>query len=100
MKGKNITCTLPVSLYEAVLGAEIEIPTATGKVVMKLQPLTQPGRVYRLKGLGIADGDQLVTVEVNMPQTLTKEQVQLFQKIKEASNDANPRGALIFNHLN
>jgi DnaJ-class molecular chaperone len=98
LEGKNITCTLPVSLYEAVLGAEIEIPTATGKVVMKLQPLTQPGRVYRLKGLGIADGDQLVTVEVNMPQTLTKEQVQLFQKIKEASNDANPRGALIFNH--
>ncbi len=98
IEGKNITCTLPTSLYEAVLGAEIEIPTATGKVVMKIQPLTQSGRVYRLKGLGLAGGDQLVTIDVLMPQVLTKEQVELFQKIKEKAGDSDPRGALILSH--
>ncbi len=98
VEDKNITCTLPVSLYEAILGAEIEIPTATGKVVMKLQPLTQLDRVYRLKGLGIAGGDQLVAIEIIMPQSLTKEQVELFQKIKDKAGDSNPRGALIFSH--
>jgi len=96
--GKNICCILPVSLYEAVLGAEIEVPTATGKVVMKLQPLTQSGRIYRLKGLGLSGGDQLVTIEIIMPQMLTKEQVALFQKIKEKAGDSNPRGDLIFSH--
>ena len=54
MLGRDITCTIPVSIYEAILGAEIEAPTATGKVVLKIQPLTQPGRVYRLKGMGLA----------------------------------------------
>jgi curved DNA-binding protein len=88
--GKNLTCTVPVSLYEAVLGTEIEVPTATGKVLMKLQPLTSPGKVYRLRGLGLAGGDQLVTIEVTMPQKLTKEQSQLFYKIKALSEDIIP----------
>jgi DnaJ-class molecular chaperone len=85
--GKNIVCTLVVSLYEAVLGTEVEVPTATGKVLMKLHPLTPPGKIYRLRGLGLAGGDQLVTIEVTMPQKLTKEQSQLFYKIKAIADD-------------
>jgi len=80
--GNNLTCTISVPLYDAILGSEIEVPVATGKVMMKLQPLTQSGKIYRLRGLGLAGGDQLVIVEVAMPQKLTKEQVQLFHKIK------------------
>ena len=80
--GKNIVCTVPVPLYDAVLGTELEIPTATGKVVMKLQPLTPSGKVYRLKGLGLPGGDQMVTIHIVMPEKLTKEQSQLFHKIK------------------
>ena len=45
--GRDVTLTVPVTIYEALLGAEIEVPCATGKVVMKIQPLTQSGRVYR-----------------------------------------------------
>jgi len=48
--------------------SEIEVPCATGKVVMKIQPLTQSGRVYRLKGLGLAGADQLVTIDVQIPK--------------------------------
>lgn len=89
--GRDITINVPVTLYEAMLGAEIEIPTATGRVVMKIQPLTQPGRVYRLKGLGLAGADQLVTVDVIIPQQITPEEIKLFQKLKELSKEANPR---------
>jgi DnaJ-class molecular chaperone len=94
VSGKDITVTLPITLYESVLGAEIEVPTATGKGLMKIQPLTQPGRVYRLKGLGLAGGDQLVTIEVAIPQQLSAEEVKLFQKLKEQSKMPNPRESI------
>ena len=89
VEGKNITYSIPVTLYDAVLGAEVEVPTINGKVIMKIQPLTQFDRVYRLKGLGIDNGDQLVTIEVVMPQTLNKKQVQLFRQIKEIAEQSN-----------
>jgi DnaJ-class molecular chaperone len=92
--GRDVTCTVPVTIYEAVLGAEIEAPTATGRVVMKIQPLTQPGRVYRLKGLGLAGADQLVTIDIVMPQNLSGEEVALFRKLKELSKEPNPREAM------
>jgi curved DNA-binding protein len=96
--GRDIAVNVPVTLYEAMLGAEIEIPTATGRVVMKIQPLTQPGRVYRLKGLGLAGADQLVTIDVLIPQQLTAEEVVLFRKLKELSRDGgNPRESLFTN---
>lgn len=92
--GRDIVCTVPVTIYEAMLGADIEVPSATGRVVMKIQPLTQPGRVYRLKGLGLAGADQLVTTEVVIPQQLTGEEVALFRKLKEISREPNPRDAI------
>jgi DnaJ-class molecular chaperone len=89
--GNDLQCTVPVLLYEAVLGAEIEVPTATGKVVMKIQPLSQPGRIYRLKGLGLGGGDQLVKIEVLIPQKISGEEIALFKKLKEMCKDPNPR---------
>lgn len=95
--GRDVSVNVPVTLYEAMLGAEIEIPTATGRVVMKIQPLTQPGRVYRLKGLGLAGADQLVTIDVLIPQQLTAEEVVLFRKLKDLSKERNPRESLFTN---
>ncbi len=96
--GRDIAVNVPITLYEAMLGAEIEIPTATGRVVMKIQPLTQPGRVYRLKGLGLAGADQLVTIDVLIPQQLTSEEVVLFRKLKDlAKENHNPRESLFTN---
>jgi curved DNA-binding protein len=92
--GRDITCTVPISIYEAVLGGEVEVPTATGKVIMKVQPRTQSGRVYRLKGLGLAGADQLVTVDVVTPQNLSDEEVELYRKLKSMSQDPNPRESL------
>jgi DnaJ-class molecular chaperone len=92
--GRDIICTIPVTIYEAVLGAEIEVPTATGKVFMKIQPRTQAGRVYRLKGMGLAGADELVTVEVQTPQQLSDDEVELYSRLKEKSKDPNPRESL------
>jgi DnaJ-class molecular chaperone len=58
---------------------------------MKIQPLTQPGRVYRLKGLGLAGADQLVTVDVIIPQQISADEIKLFQKLRELSKEPNPR---------
>jgi len=92
--GRDVTLTVPVTIYEALLGAEIEVPCATGKVVMRIVALTQSGRVYRLKGLGLAGADQLVTIEVVIPQHLTVEEVNSFRKLKELSKEPNPRANL------
>ncbi len=91
LKGNDICCTVPVTLYEAILGADIEVPTATGKVVMKIQPMTQPGQVYRLKGLGLAGADELITVDILIPKNLSSEEIALFQQLKAAAGDQNPR---------
>jgi molecular chaperone DnaJ len=91
LSGKDVTCTAPVNVYEALLGAEIEVPTTTGKVMMKIQPLTQPGRVYRLKGLGLAGADQLVTIEVVLPQSLSTEELAHYRKLRELYKEPNPR---------
>jgi DnaJ-class molecular chaperone len=92
--GRDVTCTVPVTIYEAMLGSEIDVPSATGRVVMKIQPLTQSGRVYRLKGLGLAGADQLVTTEVVIPQQLSGEEVALYRRLKELSKEPNPRDAI------
>lgn len=93
--GSDLHITVPVTIYEAVLGGEIEVPTATGKVTMKIQPLSQQGRVYRLKGLGLAGGDFLVTLEVLVPKTLSTEEVVLFRKLSENSSQSNPRTEML-----
>ena len=92
VEGKNITYTMPVSLYEAILGAEVSVPTATGKVVMNLKPLTQAGCIYKLKGLGIAGGDQLVSIDVAMPQALNQEQIQLFRHLAQIAGETSLPG--------
>ncbi len=92
--GRDITCTVPVTIYEAVLGAEVEVPTATGKVIMRVQPKTQTGQVYRLKGLGLAGADQLVTVEIVTPQQLSDDELAMYRRLKELSRDPNPRESL------
>ncbi|MBX9688524.1 MAG: DnaJ domain-containing protein [Candidatus Obscuribacterales bacterium] len=89
--GKDISCTVPVTIYEAILGGEIEAPTPTGRVVMKIQPLTQRGRVYRLKGLGLAGGDLMVSIEVLVPSQLHADEVELFRKLQLVSSQPNPR---------
>lgn len=94
VQGKDVKCVVPVTIYEAMLGAEVQIPTPTGRVSMKIQPLTQQGRMYRLKGLGLAGADMLVVVDVVIPKKLNPDEVKLYRRLQEMSGEPNPRKAM------
>jgi len=102
-EGTSVLLEMPVSIAQAVLGAEIEVPTLDGKVKYSIPEGTQPGTVFRLRGKGIANlrtgtrGDQYVTVSVYIPKNLTAEQRELLIKFDESlGNKANLKGHKIF----
>jgi DnaJ-class molecular chaperone len=72
-EGDNLRLDLPVSLDEAVNGAKVKVPTAEGPVMLTVAPGSSSGKVLRLKGRGFSRkdgtrGDQLVTLEVQLPE--------------------------------
>ncbi len=71
--GDNLRLDLPISLDEAVNGAKVKVPTAEGAVMLTVAPGTSSGKTLRLKGKGFTRkdgtrGDQLVTIEVQLPE--------------------------------
>jgi len=86
-QGADILCTVPVSYPQAVLGDQLDVPTLEGIVKMRLPPGTESGKVFRLRGKGIAvfggvgKGDQLVTVIVEVPREVSKRQEELLQEL-------------------
>ncbi len=87
----DVYCEVPISFVTAVLGGEVEAPTLEGKIMMKIPAGTQGGRIFRLRGKGIAHlheygrGDQLVRVQVDVPTELTPEQKKLLKEFAKAS---------------
>jgi len=84
----NLVLTVP----DAILGTSAEIPTVKGKVRVKIEAGTQPGKVLRLRGKGLPSvngygtGDLLVNVNVYMPERLNKEEHKIMEKLKNADN--------------
>ena len=93
-QGNSIYCQVPIGITQAVLGAEITVPTLEGEERLKIPEGTQSGSVFRLRNKGIVSlgergrGDQFVTVNVVIPTQLTKEQRQLFESLAKVSRDA------------
>jgi molecular chaperone DnaJ len=92
-EGLDIVCEVPINLAQAMLGTRLRVRTLDGKkVVLKIPPGTQPGRKFRVKGLGIEKGgrkgDQLVAVHVQIPEKLTPEQEELAKKFAEGAGMA------------
>ena len=89
-EGLNILKTIPVSPFEAVLGAEINIPTIKGNVALKIAPNTRSGQKIRLNGCGIEQnnkiGDMIVTIEIQIPKDLSESEINLYKKLQEISN--------------
>jgi molecular chaperone DnaJ len=76
--GDDITLTVPVTFAEAVLGADIQVPTLDGGITMRVAPGTPSGRTLRVRGKGVVRkdgrfGDLLVTVHVDVPTELSAE---------------------------
>jgi molecular chaperone DnaJ len=90
--GNDLLYNLHISIPQAALGTPVEIPTVDGKVKIKIDPGTQPGKILRLRNKGIPDvngykrGDLLVSINVWIPKTLTKEEQKLIEKLGESSN--------------
>ncbi|GAB3175197.1 DnaJ C-terminal domain-containing protein [Myceligenerans halotolerans] len=99
LDGANVRLTLPVTFPEATLGATVEVPTPSGETVkMKLPAGTPSGKVLRAKGRGArtarATGDLLVTVQVVVPQKLSKSAKDALDAFAAASDGTDPRADL------
>ena len=85
----DIILNLDINVAQAVLGAEVDVPTLEGDEKLKIPAGTQPGKVFHIKGKGVPHlrrggrGDQLVIFNVVVPTKLTKEQRELFEKLAE-----------------
>lgn len=88
----DVVYQLHISFPEAVLGMQTEVPTIDGKAKIKIPPGTQSGKIFRLKGKGFPafqsyeKGDELVEVNIWSPQTLSHEEKELLEKLKNSPN--------------
>ena len=94
-EGTAVFCEAPITFTQAVLGGELEIPTIDGKVKYSIPEGTQTGTVFRLKGKGIpvlngrGRGDQYVTVTIETPTNLNKEQKEALRKFDATLGENN-----------
>lgn len=88
----DLIYNLLLSLPTAILGGTVEIPTVDGKVKVKIDKGTQPGKVLRLRNKGLPDvnrygtGDLLVNIGVYIPETLSSDEKKLIEKFEESTN--------------
>ena len=94
-EGNDVFCEAPITFSQAVLGATLEIPTIDGQVKYDIPEGTQTGTVFRLRGKGIpvlngrGRGDQYVTVTIETPRGLNREQRDALKKFDAALGEGN-----------
>jgi DnaJ-class molecular chaperone len=95
--GSDLRVDLPITLYEAVLGSKVRVPTLGGAVELSIPKNTSSGRIFRLKGKGLpkagAAGDLFVTTRIMLPDGNDAELEALMEKWRDA-HPYNPRGDL------
>lgn len=91
--GDDILMELPISITQAVLGSEVEVPTLTARAKITIPPGTQPDSILKLKGQGMprsrwrGNGDQLIRIKVKVPTKLTKRQRELLEELSKELDD-------------
>ena len=101
--GRHLFCEVPFSFVDAALGGEIEVPTLTGRVKLRVPPETQTGKLFRLRGKGITPvrggpvGDLHCKVVVETPVKLTEQQKELLREfersLEQGSERHSPKGS-------
>ncbi len=86
-EGLDLLVDVPVSVDEAIFGAVVDVPTLTGKVSMKVPPLSSGGRKLRVRGAGIETskgekGDLYAVIRIDVPKELTEEQTKIFEQLR------------------
>lgn len=90
--GNNIYFDLGLSIPDAILGSEQEVPTLKGKAKLRIEPGTQPGKLLRMRGKGIiglnnsGEGDQFVRVNVYMPKDLSDKERKSIEELRNSNN--------------
>ena len=92
--GQNLQYNLLLDVPTAILGGTAEVPTIDGKVKIKIDPGTQPGKTMRLRGKGLpvvqgygyGTGDLIVQIGVYIPETLSREEKEVFEKLRTSEN--------------
>jgi molecular chaperone DnaJ len=92
-RGNDLTVHVPVTFAEAVLGAEVPVPTLDGSVTIRVKPGTPSGTVLRVPGRGVSGGALRVTLDVSVPTDLTDEQREAIEKMAIAFPE-DPRAEL------
>lgn len=88
--GRNLYCEVPISIVDAALGGELEVPTLNGRVKLKVPAETQTGRLFRLKGKGVSSvrgggpGDLLCRVVLETPVNLNCDQKELIRQLQDS----------------
>ncbi len=98
--GDDLRMDLPVALHEALLGAEVTVPTLKGRVSLRIPPETQNGRTIRLAGQGMlratgGHGDLYVTVKVVLPTKLNDKERELVKELAALRPAEDPRKAML-----
>jgi molecular chaperone DnaJ len=97
-KDSDLTLELPISYSEAALGTNVRVPTLNGEVTLKIPAGTQSGKTFRIRGKGTprprkgGAGDLLVTVKVDVPQKLSKEEKELLTKLQQVQKESPRQG--------
>ena len=92
--GQNLQYQLLLDVPTAILGGSAEVPTIDGKVKIKIEPGTQPGKTMRLRGKGLpvvqgygyGTGDLIVQIGVYIPENLSREEKETFEKLRTSEN--------------
>jgi curved DNA-binding protein len=95
VNGHDLDLEVPLAAWEAALGAQVEIPTMTGRVTMKVPPGSKAGQRLRLAGKGLPKpgggaGDLYATLSIEVPSPLTEPEKRLFEELRRGSK-FNPR---------
>ncbi|HXH74356.1 MAG TPA: molecular chaperone DnaJ [Bacteriovoracaceae bacterium] len=93
----DVICEVPISFSQAALGTDLEVPTLGGRVSMKIPEGTQSGQKMKLRNKGITKlggygfGDQIITIHVETPTKISKEQREIFARLSELEQtSSNP----------
>jgi molecular chaperone DnaJ len=107
-RGADLYCTIPLSITQAALGTELQVPGLIGEEKLKIPEATQSGAIFRIKGKGLADprgggkGDLYYHVRVLTPSKLTREQRKLLEQLGgtlKVENKPADRNSTIFDKV-
>ena len=88
--GPNVIYNVPVMPFEAVLGGNVSVPAFEGNLSLNIPPRTHSGQKFRLAGQGLKQngkiGDMIVVVHIEIPSSLSDDEIRLYEKLKKLSS--------------